>query len=77
MHHMDSSARLETGYLVSYLQVGQVLGGQVCIENNEPAQADVVHIVVRMLQRQKLEKAWQQSQPEVKQKHEVGQEVRT
>lgn len=47
-------------HLVCNLQVCQVLAAEISAEDDAAAEADVVHVVVGMLQREELEEARQQ-----------------
>ena len=52
-------------YLLCNTHVSQLLRGQVSVGDDQAAQADVVHIVVGVLQGQELEKTGHQIQPEM------------
>lgn len=51
--------------LVSHLHACQLQGGEVGIHNDQTAQADVVHVVVGVLQGQELKEARHKLQPAV------------
>ena len=58
--HGQSSKPASKVYLVCNLQICYILAAEISIEDDAAAEADVVHVIVGVLQREELEEARQQ-----------------